>query len=292
MDRQKRNRKGKSAERGTESSRSKRTTRVHGAERPNKRKDRAAGLKRLALAVSAVSAEAERISLSHAECEALLEFYVDSEQRGETARELYPSVWNHLQSCEQCRLSYVLLSEASVPGPVEPALQPSAPLAFDLPFLTHSQKDAAWISHVSSRVGGGPLRFDITLGPAWIKSIFAPPSAQFQYKGSAETHRALLFSKILSVGTRKVDVKLWVQELGDPAYVQLQVLLASSAPLPEPLRVVIRWNGHTLSDWMHQGMATFKGVDASDLQNVQDLRVEFEAGVPEPAPEETSGDSI
>src|SRR5574341_1500488 len=42
-------------------------------------------------------------SLSHQECESMLEFYISSETRGENAAEVYPTVAQHLSECNLCK---------------------------------------------------------------------------------------------------------------------------------------------------------------------------------------------
>ena len=94
------------------------------------------GFQRLAQAIAKAPVAHTRRTLSHAECDAALEFYVDAESRGEDARTLFPLIWRHLRKCANCRLSYSLLSEAlKIEGPSDVDLPSGPGSALDLSFL-------------------------------------------------------------------------------------------------------------------------------------------------------------
>jgi len=235
-------------------------------------------LQYLAQAIASVSDASRVHRLSHAEVESLIEFYVDSEKRGEKAQALYPAVWSHLQSCGHCRASYTLLTEATPDGSsLENDRPHTARLAPTLPFLAAQTKDAAWTKHVRSRVGGAPLRFGFTIHPVHLRTLFAStlPVTAMRDQPSP-TRRALLLSDTFALGQREVVAELWTQRGEDPTQIQIEVVLVSSSPLPDPLRVSIRWNDRHYSGLIQQGRTILGGIPTSDLESARDLRVDFE----------------
>ena len=197
-----------------------------------KNSNQAAQLQRLAQAIEAAPAHLKRTRLSHAECEAALEFYADAEHRGERAQELYPEVAQHLQSCERCSLSYRLLTEA-LHDRIESSPSRHSPPASrrQLPFLMSSPAGARWIPNVSSRIGGAPLRFGFTLrAPVLPSQPDASAAPRVRRQGLPPASPFLLLSDWLTVGTRQVNVELQALPAEDPAQVRLQVTLAPSVP--------------------------------------------------------------
>lgn len=242
---------------------------------------RAAQFQRLAQAIVASAQATEHADLSHPECEAALECYVDAERRGDTVRELYPAVWQHLHSCPRCSLSYLLVSEdyqAAAPTHLSaPHAASSYPL---LPFITRTETQLSWTSHVRSRLGGAPLGFSFVVQPQLVQSVFASPSTAPSLRGPAtESPGALLLADALSLGRCEVDVQVWASRSQDPSRIQLQVSVATSTALPDPLRVMLHWSDRTLDAPIHQGRALFEDIPLSDLQSAESLRIEFEAGV-------------
>jgi len=63
--------------------------------------------RRLALEIARDQIESEC-----AEIEPQIEAYVDAEQSGEEAHQLYRAVWSHLQGCAHCRAVYEALTQA------------------------------------------------------------------------------------------------------------------------------------------------------------------------------------
>jgi len=235
-------------------------------------------LARLAQAIASASLPSR--PLSHADIEALLEFYVDSEQRGDDVRTLYPAVWKHLQSCSRCHTSYLLLTEALSESSEPPTIQAER----SLPFLVTQPENAAWRKYVRSRIAGASLGFGFTIRAEHLQKLVAPPSEPalvLRNHAQSET-KALLLSDHFTLGKREVMVELWTRRTQDPDQVQIEIILASSAPLPEPLRVSLRWNGHHYSSQIQQGYGVIERIPIADLKNARDLHVDFEEIPPEP----------
>ncbi len=237
-------------------------------------------LLRLAQAIAVAQRVSKRGSLSHKECEAVLEFYVDAESRGEQAQILYPDVWEHLRTCEHCHWDYMLLTEDLLDTESTDAAFLSTAPALSLPFLTPSQKDAPWTTQIYSRIAGAPFHFSFTLRAPflWNQVALVVPTLVLR-DGPHAPESTLLLSDIFSLGEREVDVELRALRSEDGERIQLQVLLASSVSLPEPLRVTLAWNDHQLFDLVHEGRAAFEGILLSELKNSGDLHLEFQAGV-------------
>ena len=61
--------------------------------------------RRLAEAIAGVP------TMSCRECEELLDLYVDDELQDQPVRQMYPSIWQHLQVCSRCREAHDLLAD-------------------------------------------------------------------------------------------------------------------------------------------------------------------------------------
>ena len=231
-------------------------------------------LARLAQAIASAS------PTLHADVEALLEFYVDSEQRGDDVRTLYPAVWKHLQSCSQCHTSYLLLTQALAESAESPPLQATRPL----PFSVTQPENAAWRKYVCSRIAGASLGFGFTIRAEHLQKLVAPPSEPalvLRNHAQSET-KALLLSDHLTLGKHEVMVELWTHRTQDADHVHIEIILAATAPLPEPLRVSLRWNGHHYASQIQQGYGVIERIPIADLKNARDLHVDFEEIPPEP----------
>ncbi|GEM_PF-1083610 len=230
-------------------------------------------LQRLARAIAAAPGQPSPAPLSHAACEALLEFYVDHERRAEEARALYPAVWEHLQTCARCRESYDLAKAALADAaPDSISTRASIPA---LPFLIRADETTAWSKQVRSRVGGAPLGFGFIIQPQHLQRLFAPAPAARLRGAAAPTERALLLSDTVNLGQRNALVEMWVHRFADSPEGRLEIFLVSSSPLPEPLHVTLRWNDQQHSEVIVRGHCAFDHLPIAELENARDLRVEF-----------------
>ncbi len=252
----------------------------------NRRKNRrqnpktvAAGVKRLLDAISALPSDHPHTELDHAECEGMLEFYVDSEIRGEKAQALYPAVWRHLQGCGTCRLSYALIAEAlrQPPSLSKSAYQAQAnPLTSPFPKL--AVPGSAWTKHMRSSIGGASLAFGLVIPRLYLKQQLATSS--LGVARSEETSligRSLLLFESFILGRREIDVELWART-DRPAQLQLELALTSPTPLPDPLYATLKWNDHVTSALIRDGAASFDGIPMAVLESPSDFRIDFEAG--------------
>jgi hypothetical protein len=225
-------------------------------------------LQRLARAIGAAVP-----ALAHANCHALLEFYVDAESRGENARALYPAVWTHLQECSDCRAAYEILC---APEPPLSAEWFSAPLAA-LPFLAPADPNAAWNKFVRARTGGAPLGFGFTLHPTLWTGLEASQD-WLLVRGSVTPEKHLLLSDWVTIGTHHVAVTIWAQRQSDAPTYRLDIALAAqeTTPLPQPLQVTITWNAHQVSQIIQGDTCVFENIPLSASADASDLRIEFQ----------------
>ena len=230
-------------------------------------------LLRLARAITAVPGHSQLAGISHVECEEMLAFYADSEKRGENVRALYPAVWKHLQACPRCRAAYTILMETTADDSTIPEVTSAHPL----PFLVAQPEDAAWHTRVRSRIGGAPLGFGFTIRAEHLQKLVAPPeSALILREQSPRADRSLLLSDTVTLGKREVIVQVWTRRTADPTRGQIEITLAASAPLPEPLRVSIAWNAHQYASQIQNGCARIDDIPLDELATARDLRVDFE----------------
>ncbi len=237
------------------------------------------GFRQLADAIAAVSPVSPSEELSHAECEATLEFFVDAEHRGKNAQALYPAVWKHVQSCERCHLSYTLLVEAlQERQPIDPEFRSRAP-ALSLPFLKSSQPADPWRTLVHPHAAGAPPGFRLIVQMPFLLNQLATPVAGPVLRGDLpQSDSRLVLTDAFSLGQDEVDVELRARRSQDGGRVQFTVLLAFSAPPPEPLSVTLAWQDRRMSHPVQGGQATFEEIPLADLENSGELQLEFQSG--------------
>jgi hypothetical protein len=236
-------------------------------------------LKHLAQAIASASHASSPRRLSHHEVESLLEFYVDSEQRGDDVRTLYPAVWKHLQSCSQCHTSYLLLTKALAESAESPPIQSTRPS----PFPVTQPENAAWRKYIRSRIAGASLGFGFTIQAEYLQKLVASSEPALVLRNHAQPEtKTLLLSDHLTLGKHEVMVELWTHRTQDADHVHIEIILAATAPLPEPLRVSLRWNGHHYASQIQQGYGVIERIPIADLKNARDLHVDFEEIPPEP----------
>ncbi len=246
-------------------------------------------LQRLMQAMAAVP-EPPSARLDCAECDGVLEFYVDAEARGKNVRKHWPRIWKHLKSCKRCRLSYQLLIGSAPEDPL-PEFNRPVVSALSLALLQPPAGDARWTKHVRPRVGGGPLNFGLAIQAAHLRQRLDVSRPSVPVRGApAARPKALVLSDTIPLGDRDVMVKVWVQRQPDPEFVEIEILLACSSPLPDPLQLKLTWNEQVHTDLVHGNRYTFDKLPASALEGANDLQVEFIASDhPEHIAEEHSG---
>lgn len=234
-------------------------------------------LQRLAQAIAASSGAPMAARLSCDECEAMLEFYVDAEMRGEPPNDLFPAVQKHLKTCSRCQVSYQLLADSLGEEPMTDfAIQAAS--APTLPFLLPPASDAPWTKRVHPRIGGAPISFGVAIQASHLRQRLSESQPAMLTRGKLTPgKRTLVLSDAFSLGDRKVAAKLWVQRLEDPAFLRIEIQLASSSPLPEPLHVHVTWNGRTQAGLVHDGKYSLDGIPLSALEGERTLRIEFQA---------------
>lgn len=234
-------------------------------------------LQRLMQAIVAAPNQRTHRPLSHEECEAMLEFYADCEMRGERAQQLYLEVWKHLQSCGRCRLSYDLLMESLQSDSLS---EPDAPdTATHLPFLIPSRQHPHWTKHIRSRVGGAPLGFSYSINPQYLRNVLAFEQQTMLTRESPATGTSLFLFDTVSLDRQEIDVEVWTESLPDISQIRFSIYLTSANPLPLPLQASLQWNNRFLLGLVRQGQLVFDGIPIADLEQVQDLRLEFELKV-------------
>ena len=222
-----------------------------------------------------------RARLSHEECQAALEFYVDGELRGENTRTTYPAIFDHLKTCERCRISYDLLTSQASDENRELLLSASNSI---LPFLGQGTPGVPWSKEVRSSIGGGPLGFVLKIDPSHLARVIAQPP-QFALRGPVTRDRSLLLLDSIALGRRDVQVELWLHRTANPDFARLEVSIVSSSPLPEPLRVNLRWNDHAYAASVTKNVGWIDQIPLAALENAP-ISVEFQAGQPSPASDE------
>ena len=245
-------------------------------------KTNAPRFQRLAQAIAAAPAArrrqpGRRAPLSHEECQTLLEFYVDGEMRGENTRTAFPAIHDHLKTCEECRMSYAMMTSKT--GDENREFLAAASRRA-LPFLGRGAPDAPWSKHVHSAVGGGPLGFVLTIDPGHLARVIVRPP-QYALRGQVTSDRSLLLLDSIALGSRDVQVALWLHPTASPDRARLEISVVSSSPLPEPLRVNLQCDDHSYAAPIKQNVGWIDQIPLAALESTP-VSFEFQAGQPPP----------
>ncbi len=217
-------------------------------------------------------------SLSHQECDSMLEFYISSETRGENAEKLYPAVAHHLLVCERCRTSYSLVKDALTFSAAEKDARESQAAFSSLTFLSTPQETEAWKKVVRSPIGGAPIGFGFAIQRKHLLASISP-SAGLSVRGESTSSQApLLLSDTVALGRRQVMVEMRTAQSQDPDHIEVRVSLAASAPLPDPFHAVLKWNQEQRSAVVQDGKCSFDGIPVSAIEEGGDIHIEFSAG--------------
>ncbi len=235
--------------------------------------------KRLMKAIAESTDTLKRPRMSHAECQALLAFYVDSERRGKRARELYPGIFSHLKSCRRCKISYESLTAAATELKDRETVFLAQPTP-ELPFIVRADPSAAWNKQVRSPIGGAPLSFAFTINPSLIARMVSPPqlSQSTLFRGKQTDDETLLLLDSINLGSRQVQVELRIHRSETSDRARLQISVVSTSPLPEPVSAKLSWDGHEFSTPIQQGVGWIDNVPLSELKSAS-ISVHFEVGL-------------
>ena len=242
----------------------------------------AAKFQRLAQAIADAPDTRTRTQLSHEECQQLLEFYVDSEKRGENARRIYPTVFKHLTTCERCQIAYDVLTDAVSPAASRDFALPTERKA-DLSFLVGKIPQAALNKYIHSRIAGGRLGFGYAIDPKFVASALDSPAA-LEVRGETSSEGSLLLLDSVALGSRDLTVELRMRRLESDS-VRLDISVVPSSPLPEPLRVDLYLDDKPYSASIEHDHGSTDEIPLANLANAQ-IRVEFEVGPAAPSSED------
>lgn len=211
------------------------------------------------------------LRLTCAQYQAALEFYIDAEIRGASARKQFPALARHLRTCVHCAKVYHLLRDAS-PTDAPPALGPRA-----LAFLPPAPAHLPWTTQVRGRIGGARLGVRFDLPASILRGLFTAPQYAVM-RGADEPERALLLNDTVRLGTTDATIELWLIKPSQPHHGVLDISVSADTPLPEPTRITIRWKGFRYTKTLKEGHALIGKIDIDSLQTAPSLRVDFEAG--------------
>lgn len=217
-------------------------------------------------------------SLSHQECDSLLEFYISSEIRGENAAKLYPTVARHLLTCERCRTSYSLVKDALSFKGAEKDARASQTAFSPLPFLSTPQPTEAWKRVVRSPIGGAPIGFGFAIQRQHLLASISPSTGLSVRGASPSSEAPLLLSDTVVLGQRQVMVEMRTMQSQDPDHIEVRISLAASSPLPAPVHATLEWNQEQRSAIVQDGKCSFEGIPVSAVAEGGEIHVEFSAG--------------
>ncbi len=228
------------------------------------------------LADAIVRAPAGRSQLSHEECDELIEFYVDGEMRGEDVRRLYPMVFAHLQTCRRCALSHALLTDALLDDSSAPAADKLDDHVPTTPPFAGTDSTTSWTLRIRSGIGGAPRQFGFVIHPDHVKRVMAFAPSTLAVRAPAQAaNRTLLLSDTLAFGRQEYAVQAWASR-SDRTHARIVVSVASSEPLPGPLRATLKWDAHHATGWVREGETLLDSIPIAELEQAKDVALEFE----------------
>ena len=217
----------------------------------------------------------ERLEPGCADCESLLDVYVDDERSGRDVHRLYPPVWRHLRSCARCREARDLLVEALDDHRSEPAPSAARSMVQRLSFLQPPPPDAPWQTHLRPRLAGAGFHLTFSLNLSYLKtSLSAPaPLAARADELRAPTYTHLLLYDTIPVGEQTLAVEVTARHLpNQPDHLALLASVTGSSGLPARLRAVLTWAGQSRAAPVDaDGQVDFGKVALTAVQEALDV---------------------
>lgn len=219
--------------------------------------------------------EAEVITC--AQCDELLDAYLDAAIAQLDVSARYPALWRHLQTCASCAHHYHTLSTILYPDqPTQPPPLVLEPL--DLPFLSLTQPPLPeevqypWQIHLGSGLLGEPLQLRFTFSPAYLQQCLTDtaqqePATSPEANKNAQLVRSLLQEQ-LRFGQQSMLVDVRALSLADQKdAVHIQATLTGSHPLPDGIWATLHWGGQASTCRLNnRGEASFGAVPLAALQ--------------------------
>lgn len=233
----------------------------------------------LAEAIAEVAAPEPRKSSSSDDCQAcddLLDMYVSDELEGKAVSQLYPQLWQHLQTCSRCQQAHHLLFDTLRRRGIDQFPVSSATVVSRLPFLKAQSADAPWHVRLQSRLTGAPFRLSFSFNVAYLQNWLASPSPltvrSEDYSLPSAAH--LLLYDVLSVGDQMVTVEVMTRPSPDkPEAVTIQANLMGLAALPEKLMGRLNWAGQIyVAPVDRQGQINFGDISLFELKTALDTQ--------------------
>jgi hypothetical protein len=234
-------------------------------------------LRRLARDLLRLRQRSPADALSHAECEEMLAWYTSDEQARQDVRNLYPTVWRHLQTCDRCAQSYELLKFALEAGPRAES-PPRFDLATKLSFLSDRPFET-WRLEKSSPLFGNKPRVGFRLQPAYIRQVLATPRYAFSRDRGEQVPELLLLQDEMPLGQHLVTVSAWLVRSPlqtDLASIRFQI--ASQTRLGKGLTAHLRWGDQDYMTPVVDSRGRFESIvvpDFADAKNLGECRLNF-----------------
>ncbi len=211
-------------------------------------------------AVRPLASQAVRArSITHVECQQMLEWYAGDEQMGLDVQKLYPAVAAHLQACDICRKEYELyrfgLQDKSAPA--------SGSIAPPLAFLSPAPR-SPWFKASPSQLLGPRNSIGFWLNPTHLKSLFVPPADLRTRGDEMPGEQELVLDDDAALGEQPIHLQAWLVG-AHSRHLGIRVETFSSAALPEPLLVHLDWEGQSYTQPLESGKALFENIPPPDF---------------------------
>ncbi|MBX3012419.1 MAG: hypothetical protein KF832_12970 [Caldilineaceae bacterium] len=190
--------------------------------------------------------------ISCAECDALLEAYLDAELANMNVKYYYAKVWQHLQHCRRCAIYhdwlYRMLSQRTTTSPRSPAYRNQVDLSF-LPFPQsqpeHVSAEPAYHTHLRSALLGEPFQLRIVFPWEYLQHQcrrLTQTSADAAWADAPLLSPCLLLKQRISLPEQNLLVKLIAYPLSTRlSLVRLQATLSTLAFSHTNLQVQLQW---------------------------------------------------
>ncbi|HLF26282.1 MAG TPA: hypothetical protein VJG32_08095 [Anaerolineae bacterium] len=220
-------------------------------------------------------------ALTCEECQSVLDVYVDEELSGAEVRQQYFAVWQHIQTCANCREDHELLyqilrherDEDSAPTLTFPTRA--------LTFLQVGGDAARWISRIRSRLAGDPFGLHITFNLDYLKSRLGlqpglNPVRVFRSAESVSAPDSPFLIEDVPFEEQRLNIEITaIPDAEHPDWVTLQALLTGSGTLPDHLWAKLTWAGQTYSTPVNrvspsEGEARIKEVSLAGIRDASE----------------------
>ena len=209
-------------------------------------------------------------ALSHDEVTELLPAYLSAERSGENVSASFPAVYQHLQTCAQCRALYDRVRAGMQDsGPWQKSETTSVRIVNDRPLT----KSSLWQIIYPPKTGKRSAQVQVLFQSFLIQRQAIQTAGM---RGRESVSETLLLSDQITLDNQPIFVQAWLApDAKRENYVTVRVTMHGPASLTRNASTALAWGKHRYAAVFKRGQAKLEQVDARDLDSPISLTFDF-----------------